>query len=76
MIARARSTDWPPRSSLTASQPASLTKRWALSTACSFEASYEPKGRSPTISGVFSPRRTAEASISISSIVDRDVVES
>ena len=30
MIARARSTDAPPRSSLTASQPASLMNRWAL----------------------------------------------
>ena len=29
-IARARSTEVPPRSSLTASQPASLTKRWAV----------------------------------------------
>ena len=36
-IARARSTEAPPRSSLTASQPASLTKRCALSIACSFE---------------------------------------
>ena len=38
-IARARSTDAPPRSSLTASQPASLTKRWAFSIACSFDFS-------------------------------------
>ena len=68
MIARARSTETPPRSSLTASQPDSLTKRWALSIACSFERSYEPKGRSPTSSGVFRPRRTAEASITISSM--------
>ena len=38
-IARARSTEAPPRSSLTASQPASLTKRWAFSIACSLDCS-------------------------------------
>ncbi len=38
-MARARSTDGPPRSSFTASQPASLTNRCALSIACSFERS-------------------------------------
>ena len=38
-IARARSTEAPPRSSLTASQPASLTNRCAFSIACSFERS-------------------------------------
>ncbi len=36
-IARARSTEEPPRSSLTASQPASLTNRCAFAIACSFE---------------------------------------
>ena len=39
MIALARSTEAPPRSSLTASQPASLTNRCAFSIASSFEAS-------------------------------------
>jgi hypothetical protein len=39
MIARARSTETPPRSSLTTSQPASLTYRMAVSIACSFELS-------------------------------------
>jgi hypothetical protein len=39
MIAFARSTEVPPRSSLTASQPASLMKRWAFAIACSFEIS-------------------------------------
>jgi hypothetical protein len=38
-MARARSTELPPRSSLTASQPASLMKRWALWIASSFDAS-------------------------------------
>ena len=38
-IARARSTELPPRSSLTASQPASLMKRCALWIASSFDAS-------------------------------------
>ena len=68
MIARARSTEEPPRSSLTASTPASLTKRWALPIACSFEDSYEPNGMSPTSSGVFRPRRTAWVSMIISSM--------
>ena len=39
-IARARATDvGPPPSSLTASQPASLTNRIAVATACSSETS-------------------------------------
>ena len=38
-IARARCTEEPPRSSLTASQPASFTKRCAVRTASSSEAS-------------------------------------
>ena len=38
-IARARSTEDPPRSSLTASQPASLTNRWALAMASSSDCS-------------------------------------
>ena len=38
-IAAARSTEVPPRSSLTASQPASLTNRWAVWIACSLDAS-------------------------------------
>ena len=38
-IARARSTEVPPRSSLTASQPASLTKRCAWRIASSLDAS-------------------------------------
>jgi hypothetical protein len=67
MIARARSTEAPPRSSLTASTCASLTNRWAVSIASSFELSYEPKGRSPTSIGVSSPRRTAAVSMIISS---------
>ena len=69
MIARARSTELPPRSSLTASHPASLMNRCALAIACSFETSYEPNGMSPTSSGVDSPRRAAEASMSSSSSV-------
>jgi len=36
-IARARSMVVPPRSSLTASHPASLMNRCAVATACSFE---------------------------------------
>ena len=59
----------PPRSIFTASQPASLMNRCALRMASSFEASYEPNGMSPTISGVFRPRRTAWASMSSSSVV-------
>jgi hypothetical protein len=35
--------------------------------ACSFERSYDPNGRSPTRSGVDSPRRAAPASMIISS---------
>ena len=73
-IARARSTVVPPRSSLTASQPASLTKRWALRIACSLDASYEPNGMSPTSSGVSRPRRVAAASISSSSSVTGTVL--
>ena len=38
-IARARSAELPPRSSLTASQPASFTNRCALRTACSSDTS-------------------------------------
>ena len=68
-MARARSTEVPPRSSFTASQPASLTKRCAVRIACSFDTSYEPNGRSPTSSGVERPRRTAAASMSSSSSV-------
>jgi hypothetical protein len=67
-IARARSTDAPPRSSLTAEQLASRTKRCALSIACSFERSYEPNGMSPMSRGVFRPRRTAAAIVVISSM--------
>src|SRR2546426_601841 len=44
-MARARSTIRPPPSSLTASAPASLTKRCAVAIACSSLASYEPNGR-------------------------------
>jgi hypothetical protein len=66
-IAAARSATTPPRSSLTASQPASFTNRCAVATACSSDCSYDPNGKSPTSSGVVSPRRTAPASISISS---------
>ena len=44
-------------------------KRCALWMASSFEASYEPNGMSPIISGVLSPRRTAWASMSSSSSV-------
>ena len=54
-IARDRSTEVPPRSSFTASQPASLTKRCAVRMASSLETSYEPNGRSPTSSGVDEP---------------------
>ena len=67
--ARARSTEVPPRSIFTASQPASLTNRCALLMASSLEASYDPNGMSPIISGVVSPRRTAWASMSSSSSV-------
>jgi hypothetical protein len=68
-IAFARSTEVPPRSIFTASQPASLMKRCALRIASSFEASYDPNGRSPIMSGVSRPRRTAWASMSSSSVV-------
>ena len=66
-IARARSALTPPPSSLIASQPASFTKRCAVAIAWPSEISYEPNGRSPTSSGVRSPRRTAAASMSSSS---------
>ena len=68
MIARARSAELPPRSSFTASQPASFTNRCALAIACSLDISYEPNGMSPTSNGVVSPRRAAAASMSISSM--------
>ena len=76
-IARARATDsllsatapdTPAISIFTASQPASFRYRIADCTACSLEPWYEPNGRSPITSGVCAPRRTALASITISSI--------
>ena len=68
-IARARETDVPPPSSLTASAPPSLTRRTALLTACSSETWYEPNGMSATTSGRFAPRVTHCVMNTISSIV-------
>ena len=68
-IACTRESVGPAPSSLTASAPASLTKRTAFSTADSSEAWKEPNGMSAITSGRFAPRTTARVSISSSSIV-------
>ncbi len=59
----------PAPSSLTASAPASLTKRMALRIASSSETWNDPKGMSAMTSGRLAPRVTARVRISISSIV-------
>ena len=74
-IARTRESIGPAPSSLTASAPASLTKRIAFSSASSSETWNDPNGMSPTTSGRFAPRVAARVSISISSI-DAGTVES
>ena len=59
----------PAPSSLTASAPASLTKRIAFSTAFSSETWNEPNGMSPTTIGCRAARATVRVRKSISSIV-------
>jgi hypothetical protein len=66
----------PAPSSLTTSAPASLTKRIAVSTACSSETWYEPKGRSPITIGRRAVRATVRVMKSISSTVTGTVVPS
>ncbi len=73
--ARARESIGPAPSILTASAPASLTKRTAFSTAVSSETWKEPNGMSATTSGRCAPRVTARASTIISSIVAGTVDE-
>ena len=59
----------PAPSSLTASAPASLTKRIALLSASSSETWNDPNGMSATTSGRRAPRLVARVSTIISSIV-------
>ena len=68
-IAWTRESIVPAPSILTASAPASLTKRIAFVTASSSDTWKEPNGMSATISGRRAPRVTARVSTSISSIV-------
>ena len=68
-IAWTRESVGPAPSSLTASAPASLTKRTALRSASSSETWNEPNGMSATTSGRRAPRVTARVSTIISSIV-------
>ena len=64
-----RASIGPAPSSLTASAPASFTKRIAFRVASSSDTWNEPKGMSAMTSGRFAPRVTARVSTSISSIV-------
>ena len=75
-IARTRESEAPAPSSLTASAPASLTKRIAFSTAASSETWYEPNGMSPITIGRRAARVTVRVRKSISSIVTGTVVPS
>ena len=68
-IACTRESIVPAPSILTASAPASLTKRIAFVTASSSDTWKEPNGMSATMSGRRAPRVTARVSTSISSIV-------